>query len=96
VVTRDLASAEAIPGDFGAVYEVLKAMEERGRIRRGLFASQVGALQFALPAAVDLLRALREPCEAAWNAAVATCARMLEPTAWGTGWSTMAAAHPER
>ncbi len=60
VVTRELASAEAIPGGFGAVYQVLKAMEEGGRVRRGLFASQVGALQFALPPAVDLLRALRD------------------------------------
>ena len=48
------------PGGFGAVYEVLKAMEDAGRIRRGYFASDVGAAQFALPAALETLRALRD------------------------------------
>jgi ATP-dependent Lhr-like helicase len=80
VVTRDLASAEAIPGGFGAVYEVLKAMEEGGRIRRGLFASQVGALQFALPAAVDLLRALRDDPE---KPEAVTLAATDPANAWG-------------
>jgi ATP-dependent Lhr-like helicase len=60
VVVRELPSAESVPGGFGALYEVFKALEEDGRIRRGLFASDLGALQFALPPAVDLLRALRE------------------------------------
>ena len=31
-----------------------------GRVRRGYFVSQVGATQFALPAALELLRSLRE------------------------------------
>jgi ATP-dependent Lhr-like helicase len=38
---------------------VLKALEESGRIRRGYFVAGLGATQFALPAAVDLLRGLR-------------------------------------
>jgi ATP-dependent Lhr-like helicase len=38
---------------------VLKALEESGRIRRGYFVAGLGATQFALPAAVDLLRQLR-------------------------------------
>jgi ATP-dependent Lhr-like helicase len=38
---------------------VLKALEESGRIRRGYFVAGLGATQFALPAAVDLLRSLR-------------------------------------
>jgi ATP-dependent Lhr-like helicase len=59
VVTREVAHAEALGGGFSAVYEVLRSMEERGRIRRGYFASGVGAMQFAMPAALDLLRALR-------------------------------------
>ena len=45
--------------DFSAVYDVLKALEESGRIRRGYFVAGLGATQFALPAAVDLLRQLR-------------------------------------
>jgi ATP-dependent Lhr-like helicase len=60
IVTRETVAAECIPGGFSAVYDVLKAMEEAGRIRRGYFASGVGAAQFALPAALAELRALRE------------------------------------
>ena len=48
-----------MPGGFSAVYDVLKALEESGRIRRGYFVGGLGATQFALPAAVDLLRQLR-------------------------------------
>ncbi len=60
VVFRETAHAEGLPGGFSAVYDVLKAMEESGRIRRGYFAADLGATQFAMPAAVDLLRSLRE------------------------------------
>ena len=59
VVFRETAQAEGLPGGFSAVYDVLKAMEESGRIRRGFFAADLGATQFAMPAAVDLLRSLR-------------------------------------
>jgi ATP-dependent Lhr-like helicase len=59
VLTRESVAAENIPGGFGAVYDVLKAMEESGKIRRGYFVAGLGATQFALPAAVDLLRSLR-------------------------------------
>jgi ATP-dependent Lhr-like helicase len=61
VVFRETAHAENLPGGFSAIYDVLKAMEESGRVRRGYFAADLGATQFAMPAAVDLLRALREP-----------------------------------
>ena len=60
VVSRETAAAEWIPGGFGAVYAVLKALEESGRVRRGYFAAEVGAMQFALPAALETLRTLRE------------------------------------
>src|SRR5258708_456628 len=46
-------------GGFGAVYDVLKALEDAGRVRRGYFVG-VGATQFALPPALELLRSLRE------------------------------------
>jgi ATP-dependent Lhr-like helicase len=59
VVFRETAHAESLPGGFSAVYDVLKAMEESGRLRRGYFAADLGATQFAMPAAVDLLRSLR-------------------------------------
>ena len=59
VLLREHVAAENIPGGFSAVYDVLKALEESGRIRRGYFVAGLGATQFALPAAVDLLRQLR-------------------------------------
>ena len=59
VLTRESIVQENLPGGFSAVYDVLKAMEESGRIRRGYFVAGLGATQFALPAAVDLLRSLR-------------------------------------
>jgi ATP-dependent Lhr-like helicase len=61
VLTREVAGAEGIFGGFSAVYDVLKAMEVAGRIRRGYFVAGVGATQFALPAALELLRSLKEP-----------------------------------
>jgi ATP-dependent helicase Lhr and Lhr-like helicase len=63
VVTREVAAAESIPGGFSAVYDVLRALDESGRVRRGFFVGGVGATQFALPPALDLLRSLRQPPE---------------------------------
>jgi hypothetical protein len=60
VITRETVAAESIAGGFSAVYQVLKAMEEAGRIRRGYFVAGLGAAQFALPAALDLLRSMRD------------------------------------
>lgn len=59
VLTRESVAQENLPGGFSAIYDVLKALEEGGRIRRGYFVAGLGATQFALPAAVDLLRSLR-------------------------------------
>jgi ATP-dependent Lhr-like helicase len=59
VVFRETAHAENLPGGFSAIYDVMKALEESGRVRRGYFAADLGATQFAMPAAVDLLRSLR-------------------------------------
>ncbi|MEO8430214.1 MAG: DEAD/DEAH box helicase, partial [Acidobacteriota bacterium] len=60
VVTREAVHAEGIAGGFSAVYEIYKAMEESGRVRRGYFVAGLGATQFALPGADDRLRATRE------------------------------------
>ena len=56
VLTREAALAEGIEGGFAGVYPVLKALEERGQVRRGYFVAGLGAAQFALPGAVDRLR----------------------------------------
>jgi ATP-dependent Lhr-like helicase len=60
VLTRETVVAEGWPGGFAALYPVLRAMEESGRIRRGYFVEGLGGSQFALPGAVDRLRALRD------------------------------------
>ena len=61
VLTREGALGEGIVGGFAGVYPVLKALEERGAVRRGYFVAGLGAAQFALPGAVDRLRSAREP-----------------------------------
>jgi ATP-dependent Lhr-like helicase len=61
VVTRGAVAAEGPPGGFAGVYPVLAALEERGAARRGYFVEGLGAAQFAVPGAVDRLRALGEP-----------------------------------
>jgi ATP-dependent Lhr-like helicase len=60
VLTRETVVSEGWPGGFAALYPVLRAMEESGRIRRGYFVEGLGGSQFALPGAVDRLRALRD------------------------------------
>jgi ATP-dependent Lhr-like helicase len=64
VVTREAVLGEGIAGGFASVYPVLRAMEEAGRVRRGYFVDGLGAAQFALPGAVDRLRAARDDDEA--------------------------------
>ncbi len=61
IVTRDGVLSEPVPGGFSAVYPVLRDLEERGRVRRGYFVERLGAAQFALPGAVERLRAVRRP-----------------------------------
>ena len=60
VLTREAALGESISGGFAALYPVLRAMEEAGKIRRGYFIDGLGGLQFALPGAVDRLRGSRD------------------------------------
>ena len=63
VITREAVLAEGVRGGYASVYGVLKVLEERGRTRRGYFVDGLGAAQFALPGAVDRLRAVREPVD---------------------------------
>jgi ATP-dependent Lhr-like helicase len=59
VVTREAALGEGTAGGFAGVYPVFRALEEKGRVRRGYFVAGLGAAQFALPGAVDRLRSAR-------------------------------------
>lgn len=57
VLTRAVAPAEGVGGRFTDVYRVLSALEQSGQVRRGYFVERLGGSQFALPGAVDRLRA---------------------------------------
>ena len=60
IVTRPGVLAEGHPGGFAAAYGILRALEERGSVRRGHFVEGLGAAQFAAAAAVERLRDYRE------------------------------------
>jgi ATP-dependent helicase Lhr and Lhr-like helicase len=60
VLTREQVLAEGIPGGFSAVYDALGQLETLGVARRGYFVEGLGGAQFALPGAVERLRAQRD------------------------------------
>ena len=64
IVTRESVAAAGLPGGFSAAYRILSAMEEAGRCRRVYALEGQGAAQFALPGALDMLRALTPVNEA--------------------------------
>ena len=59
IVLREAPHAEGLPGGFANVYDVYRALEDQGRVRRGYFVAERGATQFALPGAEERLRAKR-------------------------------------
>ncbi|MHA6620908.1 ATP-dependent helicase [Pseudonocardia sp. DLS-67] len=61
VLTRGALGTERVSGGFAGVYRVLRAMEDSGRARRGYVVEGLGAAQFAVPGAIDRLRALSRP-----------------------------------
>ncbi|GIW20885.1 MAG: DEAD/DEAH box helicase [Chloroflexota bacterium] len=59
VVGRASLVGDGPVGGFGAVYGVLRAMEEAGQVQRGYFVEGLGGAQFAPRTVVDRLRSLR-------------------------------------
>jgi ATP-dependent helicase Lhr and Lhr-like helicase len=59
IVTREQVLAEGVTGGFAALYEALGDLETLGVCRRGYFIEGLGGAQFALPGAVERLRAQR-------------------------------------
>ncbi|MEI6446532.1 MAG: DEAD/DEAH box helicase [Actinomycetes bacterium] len=59
VVTRETVLAEGIPGGFSSLYGEFCDLETLGVARRGYFIEGQGGAQFALPGAVERLRAVR-------------------------------------
>jgi len=60
VVTSDWWRRERPPVAWRAIYGELKRLEQRGELRRGYFVEGLAGAQFAVPAAVELLRGVRE------------------------------------
>jgi ATP-dependent helicase Lhr and Lhr-like helicase len=60
ILIRGAVAAERIDGGFGALYPVLRALEDGGQCRRGYFVEGLGAAQFALAGAVDRMRAMAD------------------------------------
>ncbi|HEY2075371.1 MAG TPA: helicase-related protein, partial [Streptosporangiaceae bacterium] len=60
ILIRGAVAAERIEGGFGALYPVLRALEDGGQCRRGYFVEGLGAAQFALAGAVDRMRAMAD------------------------------------
>jgi len=59
VVTREQVLAEGVPGGFSSLYRTFADLETLGVCRRGYFIEGLGGAQFALPGAVERLRAQR-------------------------------------
>jgi ATP-dependent helicase Lhr and Lhr-like helicase len=59
VLTREHVLAEGLAGGFSSVYGALTELETLGVCRRGYFVEGLGGAQFALPGAVERLRAGR-------------------------------------
>jgi ATP-dependent Lhr-like helicase len=57
IVTREHVLAEGVPGGFSSLYDSLSSLETLGVCRRGYFVEGLGGAQFALPGAVERLRA---------------------------------------
>ncbi|HXZ65045.1 MAG TPA: DEAD/DEAH box helicase, partial [Streptosporangiaceae bacterium] len=79
ILIRGAAAAERVTGGFGALYPVLRALEDAGQCRRGYFVEGLGAAQFALPGAVDRMRAIA----AGTGDAGGSAALVADP--WDTG-----------
>ncbi|HEV7885274.1 MAG TPA: DEAD/DEAH box helicase, partial [Solirubrobacteraceae bacterium] len=62
---REQVLAEGIPGGFSILYDALSQLETLGVCRRGYFVEGLGGAQFALPGAVERLRAQRAVEESA-------------------------------
>jgi len=58
ILTREQVRAEGVPGGFSAIYPELSQLETLGIARRGYFVEGLGGAQFALPGAVERLRAV--------------------------------------
>jgi ATP-dependent Lhr-like helicase len=89
VLTRGALGTERVTGGFAGIYRVLRAMEESGRCRRGYVVEGLGAAQFAVPGAIDRLRALAHddrPADGKPGSVVLAAADPAQPWGAALGW----------
>ncbi|HEX4340844.1 MAG TPA: DEAD/DEAH box helicase [Polyangiaceae bacterium] len=96
VVTREAIDTEGIKGGFTSVYDVLKTMEESGRIRRGYFIAGRGATQFALPGADERLRNARRQDDDATRTVVLAATDPANPYGAVIPWPELPATDGDR
>jgi ATP-dependent Lhr-like helicase len=60
IVTRESLEGETGSWNWSLIYRQLQRMEMRGEVRRGYFVQDLPGLQYALPEAVERLRAIRD------------------------------------
>ena len=85
ILIRGAAAAERVSGGFGALYPVLRALEDAGQCRRGYFVEGLGAAQFALPGAVDRMRAMADTARAGTGRADTGLSATGTTDPWDTG-----------
>ena len=96
VLTRGSVATENVSGGFAAVYRVMAAMEDAGRVQRGYFVEGLGAAQFAGSAAVDQIRrsaTAGEPSGAISAAIVLAATDPANPYGAALAWPASADAH---
>jgi ATP-dependent Lhr-like helicase len=95
VLCRESTSIELDEASFGRAYEVLRGLEDAGRIRRGWFVEGLGATQFAARGADELLRATREPSPEPTALVLAAC-DPAQPYGAALPWPAREGARPQR
>ncbi len=96
VLTRDAVAFEELPGGFSAVYPVLRALEEAGRVRRGYFVAGLGGLQFAHAGALERLRQRPGPANEEPRAVVLAATDPANPYGAALPWPRGTAARLQR
>lgn len=93
LVGSEVGQLEELPGGYGALYRVLCALEERGRVRRGHFVAVGSAMRFALPGALSRLRTIAESSQEG----LALCLAAVDPAnpyGWLLPWPEVSANAP--
>ena len=94
ILTRGSVVNESSEGGFSPSYRALTKMEDEGLCRRGYFIEGLGAAQFALPGAVDRLRA--QPSEAEGRDLVLAACDPANPYGAALSWPAGSGHRPGR